>query len=96
MNSKQRLLEYLNFKGISKREFYRETGISNGYLNKTENLSANKLAKVIIAYPDINLFYIVIGVGNLTNGNMEKIIKNHTLSILSNINKISKSRLNKN
>ena len=87
MNSSQRILDYINFKGISKREFYKKTGLSNGYLDKTENLGTNMLAKILAAYPDLNLYYIVAGVGNITNSKMIKKVKNHnsTLHLLSNI-----------
>ena len=89
MNSSQRILDYINFKWISKREFYKNTGLSNGYLDKTENLGANKLAKVLAAYPDLNLYYVVAGIGTITNNKMLKQIKNHqpALHLVGVVNK---------
>jgi hypothetical protein len=93
MNSSQRILDYINFKGISKREFYKNTGLSNGYLDKTDNLSANKLAKVLVVYPDLNLYYVVAGIGTITNSKMVKMIKNHqpALHLVGNINESKKA-----
>jgi hypothetical protein len=35
------------------------------------------LAIVLAAYPDLNLYYVVAGIGTITNSKMLKQIKNH-------------------
>lgn len=65
MNTKQRILKYLEFKGISKSEFYLKTDLSNGYLDKIKNIGADKLEKIISVYPDISLKWLISGVGEM-------------------------------
>lgn len=65
MNSKERILEYLNIKGISKREFYINTGLSNGFLDKTNNIGADKIEIIISIYPEINLYWLITGKGTM-------------------------------
>ena len=65
MGSKQRILEYLELNGIGKRDFARDTGLSHTILNSGKNLGTDKLEKIITAYPDLNLYWVVMGIGNL-------------------------------
>ena len=34
MTSRDRIIKYVEYKGISKNKFYKETGLSNGFLDK--------------------------------------------------------------
>ena len=65
MNSKTRILEFLAFKGVSKNQFYKETGLSNGFLDKTNNIGSDKLEIIISAYRDLNLFWLITGEGKM-------------------------------
>lgn len=54
-NLKDKFFSYIEAKGISKAEFERNSGLSNGYLNNFKgSMSSNKLEGVLIAYPDLN------------------------------------------
>ena len=64
-NSKTRVLEYIDYKGISKNEFYKKTGLSNGFLDKTNNIGADKLEIIISIYNDLNLFWVITGKGEM-------------------------------
>jgi SOS-response transcriptional repressor LexA len=64
-NTKQRILQYLDNKQISKREFYLKTGLSNGFLDKVDNIGSDKLEKIISAYGDLNLSWLVSGSGDM-------------------------------
>lgn len=59
MTSTERILEFIEYKGISKREFYAATGLSNGSLDKSANVGSDKLEKIISAYPELNLYYLI-------------------------------------
>lgn len=61
MSVKSNLLEYIRFKGIKKTEFYRVTGLSNGFLDKNQNISSNNLEIIISNYKDINLHWLLTG-----------------------------------
>jgi hypothetical protein len=63
MTSSERVLQYIEYKGISKREFYAATGLSNGFLDKSSNIGSDKMEKIISAYPDLSLSFVVLGKG---------------------------------
>jgi len=43
MNISDRLLKYLEFKGVTKNKFYVNLGLSNGFLDKKPNIGADKI-----------------------------------------------------
>lgn len=67
MSSKQNLKRYLEFKKISPAQFYRDTGLSNGFLNQGDNISSNNIEIIISNYPDLNLFWLITGRGDMLN-----------------------------
>lgn len=72
MGAKARLLQYLEYKGVEKPDFYTQTGLSNGYLDKNENMNSDKLEIIVRCYPDLNLNWLVSGVEPMirdVNGN---------------------------
>lgn len=64
--TKTRLLEYLDYKGITKSEFYSQTQIKRGLLD-SDKLSATvpdtAIAKIIATYPDLNIVWLITGNG---------------------------------
>lgn len=63
MGAVQRLQQFIDIKGISKYRFYHDTGLSNGSLDKGENIGTDKCEKIIYAYPEINLDWLITGQG---------------------------------
>lgn len=63
MGAIQRILEYLDYKGISKYKFYKKTGLSNGFLDKGENIGSDKCEIIIYQYPDMNIEWLIMGKG---------------------------------
>lgn len=63
--SSARVLKYIELKNISKRDFYIKTGLSNGYLDKTSNIGTDKVEKIVSAFPDIDINWLVTGQGNM-------------------------------
>lgn len=55
MTDKEKLIKYLEYKGISKNQFYTKTGFSVGFLDKGSSLGVDKLKIVIDNYHDLNL-----------------------------------------
>lgn len=66
MSSTSRMLDFIDFIGVKKNSFYKETGLSNGYLDKVKELGADKIASIISVYPQINLSWLITGQGNMT------------------------------
>lgn len=67
-NQKERILHFLDYKGISKSKFYRETGISNGVLDKKSGLSMETIEKFYSRYPEINPEWLLTGQGDMIEG----------------------------
>lgn len=63
MTSVARTIDFIEKKGISKTKFYKDTGLSNGYLDKVKELGADKIESIISAYEEINLTWLITGVG---------------------------------
>lgn len=67
---KDRILQFIEYKGISKNKFYNETGISNGILDKKSGLSMDTIEKFYSTYPEINPEWLLTGKGEmLKSGN---------------------------
>lgn len=78
MNEKEKIKEYLEFKGIAKNKFYTTTGFSVGFLDSGTSIGADKIKTIIDNYPDLNLKWLVLDEGdmiinnpNTTNENQE-------------------------
>jgi hypothetical protein len=67
MNISDRIVKYLDLKGISKSKFYAAMGVSNGFLDKRPNIGADKVEKIIEIYTDLNLNWLITGKGEMLN-----------------------------
>ncbi|MFJ1474915.1 helix-turn-helix transcriptional regulator [Capnocytophaga cynodegmi] len=68
---KERILQFIEYKGISKNKFYIETGISNGVLDKKSGLSMDTVEKFYSTYPEINPEWLLTGRGNMLKSDNE-------------------------
>lgn len=68
LTTKDRILHFIDFKGITKTTFLNETNIKRGFLDK-DKLSASVsdllLEKIISTYPEIDLLWLITGRGNM-------------------------------
>lgn len=60
---KQNIFKFIEFKGITKYQFYKNTGISRGVLDKNSGLSEDSITKVIAYYSEINPEWLVTSNG---------------------------------
>ena len=58
---KRKLLKYCELKSISKNEFYLRAGLSNGFLDKERGFNTDNLVKILNAYPDIDVHWLLFG-----------------------------------
>lgn len=65
MNAKERLLQFIDYKGIKKAEFYKKTQLSNGFLDKNANISSDKIEIISSVYEDLDLYWLITGTGNM-------------------------------
>ena len=84
---KQRILQFIDYKGISKNKFYIETGLSNGILDKNSGFSMDTVEKIYYKYPEINLEWLVTGKGEMLKPNIKQVQRDiGNNNTLSNIN----------
>lgn len=70
---KQRLIEFIKFKQITVREFERSIGVSNGYVSKiTGTIGADKLHRISVEYPELNVEWLMVGSGDMLSGKAPK------------------------
>lgn len=63
---KERLLIFIEFKGLTKKRFEQITGLSNGYLNNFKgNLGGHKLECILTSFPELNKNWLLFGEGEM-------------------------------
>jgi phage repressor protein C with HTH and peptisase S24 domain len=62
---KKKILEVLDFKGLTKYEFYKKSGITRGVLDKESGISEDNIAKFIAYFPNINLVWLIRNEGKM-------------------------------
>lgn len=65
MNSKKKILTYLDFKGISVYKFEKKTGLSNGSLKSGKEFGVDKMLKIRDNYPDLNMEWLIYDEGEM-------------------------------
>lgn len=65
MNTVDRIKQFIDAKGISKRQFYQLTGLSNGYLDKARAIGSGNIEKIYSAFPDLNIKWLITGKGDM-------------------------------
>lgn len=65
---KERIIQYLDYKDISKYKFYQETGITNGILSQNNGISEENLLKFLSYYRDISVNWLLTGEGSMLIG----------------------------
>lgn len=88
VTTKQRILQYIENKGISTPIFFAETGLKRGFLD-TDKLNGVVsdvfLAKIIATYPEINLHWLITGKGEMLTKIEEKESNKQTVENLQHI-----------
>lgn len=63
---KDRILAFIDAKDLSQKRFKEATGLSNGYVNNFKSDPSTKaLQKIIGTYPDLNLYWLLLGTGDM-------------------------------
>jgi hypothetical protein len=65
MNFNERILKYIEFKGLNKTDFYIKCGLPNGFLDKSPNKSLDNILKIIQAFPELNIEWLITGKGDM-------------------------------
>jgi len=65
MGIKDRIDEFMSFKGLTVKAFEQEIGISNGLWAKAKTVSEDVLLKTIAHFPEINSGWLLKGTGDM-------------------------------
>jgi hypothetical protein len=72
MSAKNRLKEYLEYKGINPNQFYNNTGLSNGFLDSGQGINSEKIGIIIEKYPDLNLTWLILNKGSMIKNKLSE------------------------
>lgn len=72
---KERILKYLEFKGVSQYQFYKVSGVSRSTLSNKSGLSEENTAKFFDYAKDANPMWILLGMGEMLKENSEESVK---------------------
>lgn len=65
MNTKEKILQYLDFKEISQGKFCRKIGVSNGFLSSGKHIGSEKLKAIRDNYVDLNMGWLIFDEGEM-------------------------------
>lgn len=68
MDIKEKIQQFLDYKGIKVTQFEINIGASSGYWRKTKSISANIVSQIAGIYPDLNLEWLFRGTGEMLIG----------------------------
>ena len=67
-NVKERLISYLKVKGVNNSEFGRSIGVSAAFVSSIRSsIGQDKLTKISAMYPDLNIEWLLTGIGSMLN-----------------------------
>lgn len=62
---KQRILEYLEFKGVSMYQFNKDSGVTRGVIEKNTGISEENISKFLVYAPEVDVNWLVLGTGKM-------------------------------
>tara|TARA_R110001583_G_scaffold108368_1_gene257116 strand:+ start:110 stop:502 length:393 start_codon:yes stop_codon:yes gene_type:complete len=65
MNVNEKILQYIEFKGLSQRKFTMSLGLAEGVLRRGKNIGSGYLKRIKTNYPDLNLDWVLFGEGEM-------------------------------
>ena len=66
---KQRIIEYLEFKGVTMYQFNKDSGITRGVIEKSSGISEDNITKFIAYAPEVDVNWLVLGTGKMIKEN---------------------------
>jgi transcriptional regulator with XRE-family HTH domain len=79
MSVKERLKKFVEYKGISDRQFSLSIGLSAGYINSiSKSIQPDKISRISAQYPELNTNWLITGEGEMLKEDIDFKIKNTT------------------
>jgi len=66
---KENILKFVEYKGITKYEFYKLTGITRGVLDQNNGMSEGGIARFLAYFKDVNAEWLITGKGQMLKQN---------------------------
>lgn len=85
MSVTERIRQYIEYKGISVRQFSKQAGLSNGFLGKVSDVGSTKLSNIVEAFPELSLEWLVTGKGEMVRINDKPLSKDYQMVPLVDI-----------
>lgn len=73
MGVKERIQEYLDYKGINNNELEKSIGASRSYWRNTKSISAEIVSDIVRVYSDLNIEWIFKNEGEMLNSSTPKL-----------------------
>jgi hypothetical protein len=67
----ERITQFVDYKGLSKRSFYQKTGLSNGTLDGNKDIRVSRLELISSTFPELNIHWVITSKGNMILTNDE-------------------------
>ena len=68
----ERIVKYIDTKGITKYKFCKDLGLSNGFLDKPREISTDKYANILEYLPEVNPEWLLTGKGSMQKGKLKE------------------------
>jgi hypothetical protein len=65
MNINKKIIQYIDSKELSQREFTKKCGLSEGVLRRGNNIGSGYLKTIKTIYPDLNMNWLLFDEGNM-------------------------------
>lgn len=65
MTIKEKIIQYLEYKLVSKSNFYKKIGVSNSFLASGKTIGSDKLILIRDNYPDLNMNWLIFDDGEM-------------------------------
>ena len=65
MDVKEKIIQYIEYKKVSKNSFEKSIGVSKSYLGNTKSISADVLHKICIVYSDLSAEWLLRDQGSM-------------------------------
>ena len=70
MEIKDRIMQFIELKGITRNKFETSCGLPVRYVsNIGKSIQSDAIKKIILTYPEINLHWLITGYGEILNKN---------------------------
>jgi hypothetical protein len=62
---KKNILQFIEYKGITKYKFYQKTGITRGILDQNNGMNEENIARCLAYFPEISAEWLLTGKGEM-------------------------------